>query len=91
MKQTISIIIIVFAIGGAAVFGYMALNKSGGGSSATAPAVGATSSILPMGSTMKFDTIQKYNKDSRLFDYPVVSQSEVGTTTNELMLTQTPR
>lgn len=87
MKQTILLIIIVIALAGAGVFGYMALNKSGGGSVAAAPA-SATSQILPMGSALKFDTVQKYNKDSRLFDYPVVSPGEIGTTTGELMQTK---
>jgi len=38
-----------------------------------------------MGSTLKFDTIQKYNKDSRLYPYPVVNPSEIGIPTAEMI------
>ncbi len=85
MKQTILLIIIVAAVAGAGVFGYMALTKSGPDAGQAMPAAGASSQILPMGSALNFDTIQKYNKNSTLFPYPVVNPVEIGVPTSQMI------
>lgn len=81
MKKTLYIAIIVIALGGAAVMGYMAF--MGGGSSVEEVVVvegesSASYNILPEGKTLDFNTIENFNKDGRMFPYPVVSPAEVG-------------
>ncbi len=81
MKQTIIIIIIVAALAGAGIFAYMSFFSNGSSSLVTfGEDTGApgTSEILPLGSNLNFDQIHKFNKDSRVFQYPSVNPSEIG-------------
>ena len=80
MKKTIYIAIIVIALGGAALMGYMAF--SGGSSSSNQAIVIENSAqvynILPNGKDLDFDSLKKYNKQNLFFPYPQVNPSEVG-------------
>lgn len=79
MKRLIYIAIIVIGLGGAAVMAYLAF--MGGGSSEEVVVVegeAAGYNILPEGKTLDFNTLQDFNKDGRVFPYPVVSPAEVG-------------
>ncbi len=84
MKQIISIIVIVGALAGAGIFGYLAFSKSSSDQELSIP-VSTTSQILPMGSALNFDSVQKFNKNNSLFPYPVVNPSEIGSTTGEMI------
>lgn len=80
MKKSIYIAIIVIALGGAALMGYMAF--SGGGSSGGEGIVIESSAqvynILPNGKDLDFDTLKSYNDQNLFFPYPQVTPSEVG-------------
>ncbi len=80
MKKYIYIAIIVIALGGAALMGYMAFS---GGSGSTSSGIQIESSaqvynILPNGSDLDFSTLSKFNDQNLFFPYPQVSPSEVG-------------
>lgn len=80
MKRTLYIIVIVIALGGAAVMGYLAFT-AGDSSEVTVNESGETSSvynILPKGKSLDFGTLQNFNRDNRLFPYPEVNNTEVG-------------
>lgn len=83
MKKIISFIIIVIALGAAIVLGYLALTKNVPESTGLAGAPAST--ILPNGTELEFNEVQSYNKDGRLFPYPVVTPAEIGTQTNTLV------
>ena len=79
IKQIIAIIVIVVAFAGAGVFVYMAFS----GTTQTPPNLTANggapaSQILPYGSGLDFGQVTKFNKNGRVFDYPVVTEGEVG-------------
>jgi hypothetical protein len=82
MKQTISIIVIIAALAGAGVFAYMTFFSGSADvplvSTSATTAQGTTSEILPMGSGLNFDVVERYNKDRRFFQYPSVNTSEIG-------------
>ncbi len=83
MKKIVSFIIIVVALGAAIVLGYLALSKNDT-SSTTTPAA-PVSTVLPEGAKLDFNNVQSYNKDGRLFPYPVVTPAEIGTQSNSLV------
>lgn len=87
MKRTLYIIIIVIALGGAAVMGYMALTSGPATTSTdeTSTSGQAVYNILPQGKSLDFDTIKNFNKDDRLFPYPQVNNAEIGTTLGNLI------
>ncbi len=87
MKRTLYIIVIVIALGGAAVMGYMALTSGPTITSTdeTSTSDQAVYNILPQGKTLDFDTIKNFNKDERLFPYPQVNSAEIGTTLGNLI------
>jgi hypothetical protein len=66
------------------VLGYKAFFSAG-----TTPAVvttaGGSSAILPKGDNLDFSQVKKYNKDGRIFQYPVVSPSEIGPDVNAII------
>lgn len=81
MKKTIYIIIIVIALGGALVMGYMAMTASPAteeGGMVTNTGGPAVYNILPEGKSLEFGSIKNFNKDNRLFPYPTVNTSEIG-------------
>ncbi len=74
MKKTITIIIVVLALGGAVFFAYSALNTSPLSSGQAVPA----STILPFGTSLDFKTLSEFNKTNRIFPYPKVTKEEIG-------------
>ena len=76
-KDIISLGVIVVAIGGAVVMGYLALQRSAGGKPSTdnGPQV---SIVLPQGRALEFETIEDFNKNKVMFPYPQVSPVEIG-------------
>ena len=80
MKKIITIIIIIVALAGAIILGYSALKKK-----APPTANPAVVTILPYGTTLDFDNLQAFNKTNRLFPYPIVAPTEVGTQTGALV------
>lgn len=76
MKKTISFIVIVVALGAAIVLGYLALSKNN--STTTTSSSAPVSTVLPEGNKLDFNSVQSYNKDGRLFPYPVVNPAEIG-------------
>lgn len=81
MKRTIYIIVIVIALGGAAVMAYMALTSGGTSSGGVAGDVSGSTpvyNILPEGKSLEFGTVRNFNKDNRLFPYPTVNPAEIG-------------
>ena len=82
-KQIIIVIIIIAALAGAGVFGYLSLT---GDSTTALPADTATpNSILPHGTSLNFDTVNEFNETGRQFQYPSVTPADAGLTLNELM------
>lgn len=77
MKQIITIIIIVAALAGAGVFGYMMFTGADSAITTTS-SQDAPSNILPMGSKLDFDIVQQFNKNQQIYQYPQVNQGEVG-------------
>ncbi len=75
MKQIITILIIIMAVFGAGFLGYKALTST---VPDTTDAAVSQSSILPYGTTLQFDAVKKYNKDGKLFQYPVVTPADIG-------------
>lgn len=79
MKQVITIIIIVAALAGAGVFAYLTFfSGTPTSTTQTSSGISESSEILPMGSNLNFDQVEKFNKDDRLYQYPIISPSEVG-------------
>lgn len=80
MKKSIYIGVIVIALGGAVLMGYMAF--SGGGSQGTEGTQIESSAqvynILPQGKDLDFGPVVEYNERSFFFPYPQVSPAEVG-------------
>lgn len=76
MKQIIVVIIIVVALAGAGFLGYKAFTSSSEDNAAAV--AGKHSQILPFGTDLKFDSVQKYNKDGKTFQYPTVTPAEIG-------------
>ncbi len=82
LRKIIAICVTVIAFGGAGVLLYMTFLSS----PKTGPATGgpadqmteAGAEILPYGTTLNFSTLKKYNKNGKLFNYPVVTQSDIG-------------
>lgn len=80
IKQIVLTIIIIVALGVAGFFAYKAFFS---GPSAIVlvtpedkgPVQGA---ILPHGTELDFDIVKKFNKNSKLFPYPVVTPTDIG-------------
>lgn len=82
-KQIIITIIMIAALAGAGVFGYLSLSRD---SSTAAPPESATAnSILPKGTTLNFDKVNRFNETGRQFQYPSVTPADAGLTLNEIM------
>ena len=86
-KKIILVIIVVAALAGAGVFAYLTFN----GSTSIAPIVAtptpvtAANSILPYGTKLDFDSINKFNETGRKFQYPIVTPSDTGLQLNEII------
>ncbi len=90
MKKIIFILIIVVALAGSVVFGYMALSKKTPARQAQTTSKNRTatnksssgssgaSSVLPQGNSLNFEKLEDFNPNRSLFPYPQVVSSEVG-------------
>ena len=80
MKKTLLTIIIVVGFGGAIVMGYLAFS---GDSSSSNPVVvediqSSDFGILPNGTSLDFKKLEEFNDTGRLYPFPKVSPTEVG-------------
>ena len=86
-KKIILVIIVIAALAGAGVFVYLTFN----GSTSIVPIVAtptpvtAANSILPYGTKLDFDTINKFNETGRKFQYPTVTTADTGLQLNEII------
>jgi hypothetical protein len=86
IKQIIIIIVIIAAIAGAGVFAYMTFFSGDAVTPATPlSAEGKSNAILPQGTKLDFGTVQKFNKNSKIFQQPAVQPSEIGMGLDEIM------
>lgn len=84
IKQTIFIIIVIAALAGAGVFAYMSFAGGDKSASVTAEVV-PTAIILPHGSTLDFEKINKFNETGREFQYPKSTPIDIGLQLNEII------
>jgi hypothetical protein len=88
MKKILYTIVIIVALGGALVMGYLAFFGDDT-SVATDPTLSQSGApvynILPHGRSFDFNTVKNFNRDGRLFPYPEVTPAEIGVTLNNLM------
>jgi uncharacterized protein YpmB len=82
MKRIITFIIIILALVAAIFFGYQSIKSSPTDSQT---AIAGPSRILPYGTDLNFDSVQKYNKNNNLFQYPVVTPGEIGPNFGEIL------
>lgn len=80
MKKTIYIVIIVIALGGAAIMAYMAFfsGSSNGGGEVMIEKEAQVYNILPEGKNLDFSSVTEFNQQGRLYPYPQVTPSEIG-------------
>lgn len=90
-KKVIEIIVIVVVLLLAGFFVYKIFAKKsvdviGTGNTATTSAAPAStpSSILPYGTNLNFEPVNKFNPSNRTFNYPVVTEDQIGFNENEL-------
>ncbi len=79
MKKSLYIAIIVIALGGAAVMGYMAF--FGGDTTTTEIQIENSAqvyNILPKGKDLDFSSVEKFNNQKSFFPYPQVTPGEIG-------------
>lgn len=76
------IAIIIAALAGAGVFAYLSLS---GGSTPQAQPAPVANQILPHGTSLDFEAINKFNETGKKFPYPVVSPGEIGQTLNTIV------
>lgn len=74
LKQIIGLIIAIVAFVSAGIFAYMTIvaDKT---PQVTTPV--STAEILPKGNKLDFEDVNKFNKNGKLFRYPVVSKDEI--------------
>lgn len=82
-KQIILIVIIVAALAGAGVFLYLSFSGKGTPTGTNQPA--AISPILPHGTSLNFDKVNKFNQTGRTFQYPTVNPGETGPALNDII------
>lgn len=91
MKKIIYIVVIVIALGGAIVMGYMAFFGADSNTSSsldtgsTSPTSSSPVSILPYGDRLDFSSLKKYNRANIIFPYPKVNLSEIGKGIGQIM------
>ncbi len=84
LKQIIIIIIVIIALAGAGIFAYLGFMSDS--NAVIAPEDAATkNSVLPHGTSLNFDKVNKFNETGRQFQYPVVTPAETGLQLNEIM------
>lgn len=83
LKQIIGLIIVVVALVSAGVFAYMTI--TGDKAPETTTTIN-TAEILPEGTKLDFEDVNKFNKNGKLFRYPAVDpNSEIGLELNDVM------
>lgn len=84
-KQIILIVIIVIALAGGGVFAYFSLTGSGAVGTADVSQGSVKGVILPKGTKLNFEKINKFNETGRTFELPVVTPAETGLPLNDLI------
>ena len=82
-KQIILLVIIVVALAGAGVFAYMTFS-----SSPVTPVAGEVQTggiILPQGTKLDFEKVNKFNETGRTFQYPSATPADTGLQLNEII------
>lgn len=82
LKQIIFLIVTIAALAGVGVLGYLMFTDSQNPTSLTQE---PTLEILPQGSELDFDDVNKFNKTGKKFRYPIVTPTEVKVELNDLM------
>ncbi len=80
-NQLIALIVIVVALAGAGVFAYFAFT----GTEQVTVQPSSSINALPHGTTLNFNTVEKFNKNAKVFEYPRVSADETGLPLNQLI------
>jgi hypothetical protein len=80
IKQIILIIIVIAALAGAGVFGYMSVKGKSTGTTKK-----KTGTILPHGNNLDFGTVDKFNETGRQFEYPATTPADLGQPLNEII------
>ncbi len=84
-KKIITIVVIVAALAGAGVFGYLSLRDDAVELVTAADGQAATPIILPYGDTLDFETVNKFNQTGRTYTLPVTTAADVGLQLNEII------
>lgn len=85
-KKIILILLIVGALSGAGVFAYISMTGTGASSENTSTVpTSSAGAILPNGSDLNFDKINKFNETGRVFEYPSVTPADTGLQLNEII------
>ena len=85
LKKLLILIIIVVTLGGAGVFAYMSLSETGTSAEVAATNEQAKAIILPHGSDLNFDNINKFNQTGKTFQYPAVTPADIGPELNAII------
>lgn len=78
MKKTILTIIIIAGIGGAIIMAYLALTGDSSDAGNEQSSRAKNSGILPNGTSLDFKKLEEFNDTGRLYPFPKVSPTEVG-------------
>ena len=82
IKQAVILIVVIVALAGAGIFAY----KSFGSSISNVPATQESKAIiLPYGSKLDFDKVDKYNQTGRQAENPTVNPAEIGSQLNGII------
>lgn len=77
-KQVIIVIVIIAAIAGAIIFAYLGFFSSAPSTPSTSASISISNAVLPLGTTLDFSQVKKFNPTGRQFQYPVVTPPDVG-------------
>lgn len=93
IKQFIIIIVVVAALAGAVVFAYLTFFKDDAPTSlVTGSAIGSDNSavevetaILPYGDSLDFNSVKKFNRTGKIFQYPATVPGDIGMNLNDII------
>lgn len=85
IKKLLILIIVVVTLGGAGVFAYMSLSETGTSTEVAATNAQGQAIILPHGSDINFDNINKFNQTGKTFQYPQVTPADIGQELNAII------
>lgn len=84
-KQIVIIMVIVGALAGAGVLAYFSLGSKDTAITTATTNAAPAAIILPYGSDLSFDQINKFNQTGKSFDYPVTTAADTGLELNQII------